>query len=131
VGRGFFLGGEETRAFEHDVDTQLAPGNQGRVALGEDADAVAIDEHIVAIDGDDAGKLAVHRVVARQMGVRLGVAQVVDGDDGDILLLAAFIKRAQDIAADAAIAIDGNFDGHAVSLLFYLKLSQWGQTRRV
>jgi hypothetical protein len=28
------------------------------------------------------------------------------------MLLAAFVMRAQDVAADAAVAVDSDFDGH-------------------
>src|SRR5690606_20317942 len=51
-------------------------------------------------------------VVAGQVGVGARVAQVVDGDDLDVMLLAAFVVGAQNVAADAAIAIDGNTYGH-------------------
>jgi hypothetical protein len=61
---------------------------------------------------DGARELAVRGVVAGQVGVRLGVAEVVDRHDLDVLLLAAFVESAQDIAADAAITVDCNFDRH-------------------
>ena len=117
VGRGFFLAGEKAGALEHDVDAQLAPWNFGRVALREHADRVAVDDHVVAFDRHGAGELAVRGVVAGQVGVRLGVAQVVDGDDLDVVFLAAFVESAQDIAADAAIAVDCNFDRHTLLLV--------------
>ena len=45
-------------------------------------------------------------------------AQIPWGELGvDVVLLAAFIVRAQDVAADAAVAIDGNLDGHADLLM--------------
>jgi hypothetical protein len=46
------------------------------------------------------------------MRIGLRVAQVIDGDDLDVVLLAALVVRTQDVAADAAIAVDGDFDGH-------------------
>jgi hypothetical protein len=112
VGRGLLLGGEVAGALQHHVDPQLAPGQLGRVAVGEHADLVAVDHHVVAVDAHDAGELAVRGVVLRQVGVGLRVTQVVDGDDLDVVLLATFVVGAQHVAADAAIAIDGNFDGH-------------------
>ena len=95
VGRRLFLGGEEAGALQHDVDVQLAPRHFGRVALREHADLVAVDDHVVAVDFDGARELAVRGVVAGQVGVRLGVAEVVDGDDLDVVLLAAFVVSAQ------------------------------------
>jgi len=40
----------------------------------------------------------VHRVVARQVRVGLGIAQIVDGDDFDVVLLAGFVVGTQDVA---------------------------------
>src|SRR5690606_26067633 len=81
-------------------------------AFGEDLDAVAVDDHAIAVDFDGAGKLAVYRVVAGQVRVRFGFAEIVDGDDLDVVLLAAFIVRTKDIAADAAVTVDCDADGH-------------------
>jgi hypothetical protein len=39
-------------ALEHHVDAELAPGQLGRIALGEHLDAVAVDDHVVAVDLD-------------------------------------------------------------------------------
>jgi hypothetical protein len=44
--------------------------------------------------------------------VGLGTAEIVDRDDGKVMLLAAFVVGAQDVAADAAVAVDRDFDGH-------------------
>jgi hypothetical protein len=57
----------------------------------------------------------VRRVVAGQVRVGLGVAEVVDGDELEIVLLSAFVVRAKHVAADAAVAIDRNFDSHGFS----------------
>ena len=38
------LAGEEASALEHGVDAQLAPGELRRIALGEHADAVTVDD---------------------------------------------------------------------------------------
>src|SRR5690606_15785051 len=112
VRAGLFLGGEEAGALEHHVDLQLAPGQLGRVAIGQHADLVAVDHHVVAVDLDGAGELAVGGVVARQVRVGLGIAQIVDGDDFDVVLLAGFVVGTQDVAADAAVPVDGDADGH-------------------
>ncbi len=55
-------------------------------------------------------------VVPRQVGVDGRIAQVVDGDDLQVVLLAALVMCAQDIAADAPVAVDGDFDGHDAEL---------------
>ena len=69
---------------------------------------------LVAVDLHRAGKLAVHRVVAGQMRVGLRIAEIVDRDDLDVVFLAAFVVCTKDVAADAAITIDCNFDRHIV-----------------
>jgi hypothetical protein len=115
VGRSLFLGGEEAGALQHDVHAQLAPWDFGRVTLREHADRIAVDDHVVAFDRDGARELAVGGVVAGQVGVRLGIAEVVDRHDLDVLLFAAFVESAQDVAADAAITVDCNFDRHCLA----------------
>ena len=52
-----------------------------------------------------------HRIVAQQMGVGLDRAEIVDADDLDVVA-AGFDDRAQDITADAAKPIDGDFHRH-------------------
>jgi hypothetical protein len=47
--------------------------------------------------------------------VGLGAAEIVDRDDGEIVLLPAFVVRAQNVAADAAVAVDRDFEGHALA----------------
>jgi len=56
-------------------------------------------------------------VVAGQVGVRFGVAEVVDRNVLDILFLAAFVEGTKDVAADTAITIDLNFDRHTLLLI--------------
>src|SRR6185437_1297642 len=73
-------------------------------------------------DLDLSGKPAVHRVVLRQMRVGLGVAQVVEGDDLHLAGAPAFVDCAQDVAADAAVPVDSDLDGHIP--LVALRLTQ-------
>ncbi|MNV68069.1 hypothetical protein D3C71_1608990 [compost metagenome] len=51
---------------------------------------------------------AVHAVVLEQVGIHGAVAQVVDGDDLQVLAVALGIQCAQDVAPDAAESIDGD-----------------------
>ena len=110
------LGGEEAGALVHDVHFQLAPGQLRGVAVGQHADAVAVDDHVVAVHRHGARELAVRRVVAGEVGVGLGVAEVVHRDDHDVVLLAALVVGAEDVSADAAVAVDGDADGHGGGL---------------
>ena len=69
-----------------------------------DGDRVAVDRHFMR-------EAAMHAVVAQQMRIGLDRAEIVDGDDVDVLA-AGFMDGAQDVAADAAKSVDGNSDGH-------------------
>ena len=113
--RRLFLAREKTRAFEHDVHAERAPRQLGRVAHREHLDAVAINDHRVAVDFDLVVEPPVRGVVTREVRVGLGIAQIVDGDDPDIVLTAALVVGAQDVAADAAVTIDGDVGGHGIS----------------
>ena len=53
------------------------------------------------------------------MGIDAGIAQIVDGNDLDVVLFTAFVVGAQNIAANAAIAIDSDFDGLIAFLLSF------------
>ena len=57
-----------------------------------------------------------HRIVAQQMGVGLDRAEVVDGDDLDVVA-AGLVDGAQDVAANAAKSVDRDPDCHIVVLL--------------
>ena len=66
---------------------------------------------VVAVDLHFVREAAMHAVVAQQMRVGLDRAEIVDGDDVDVLA-AGFVDGAQDVAADAAKSVDGNSDCH-------------------
>ena len=112
---GFLFRREQAGALHHDIDAQRAPRQCRRIALREHLDAVAVDDHRVALDLYLAGKLAVRRVITRKVRIRFRTAEVVDRDDRKVVLLAAFVMRAQNVAADAAVAIDRDFDGHSIT----------------
>ena len=113
--RSLLLGGEDAGAFQHDVDAEIAPGQVLRVALGEHLERVsAFDVDGVALHLDGLRETAMHRVVAHQVGVGLDRAEIVDRDDVDVLA-PGFIDGANDVAADAAKSVDGDFYGHAYS----------------
>ena len=112
VRAGLGLAGEEPGALEHVLDPILAPRQLRRVALGEHADAVAVHDHVVAVDLDFAGEPAVHGVVARQVRIRLRVAQIVERDDLQFPGALALVEGAQHVASDAPVTIDADLDCH-------------------
>ena len=63
-----------------------------------------------------------HGVVAQQMRIGLDRGEIVNGDDLDILA-PSLDRGAQDIAADAAEAVDGYANRHA---FLRLSLGQFG-----
>ena len=67
MGAGTIGIGKETRGLQHEIDPELTPGQIGRIALGQNADSLAIDDQIVAIGLDLTGETAVCRVVFEQV----------------------------------------------------------------
>ena len=112
VRAGLRLAGEEAGALEDEVDAESAPGQLRGVALRQHLDAVAVDDHRVAVDRDRTGELAVGGVVAGQVGVGRGVTEVVDRHDLQFAGAARFVERAQHVASDAAVAVDAHLDRH-------------------
>src|SRR5690625_440783 len=108
----FFAAVERAGAFQHDVNAQLAPRQGGRVAVVNQAYAVTVDHQMIAIQRHLAGKRPVNGVAPGQMLGNLEVGRAVDDDHFKLIAASCFINCAQHIAADAAIAIDGNLDGH-------------------
>ena len=117
VRAGFRLAGEQAGAFQDDIDAEALPRQLGRIALGDDADAIIVHHQAVAVDPHRAGELAVRGVVLQEVSVGRGVAQVVHRDELQPVLLAALVVGAQHHAADAAESVDGNLDRHFSTLL--------------
>src|SRR5216117_4454784 len=57
------------------------------------------------------------RVVLQQVGVGLGIAQVVDGHELQAVLLAALVVGAQHHSSDPSEAVDRHLDSHFKMLL--------------
>jgi hypothetical protein len=107
--------GEEAGGLDDDVGAQVAPRQVGRVALGEHLEQLAVDQDAVIGDLDRPGVRAQDRVVLQQVRERLRVGQVVDGDPLDVGVLG--LGGTEEVAADAAEAVDPDAYGHAVSVL--------------
>ena len=117
VRRSLFPAGEQAGAFQHHVHAQCTPGQLGWIALGQHLDAVAIDDHVTAIDLDLEGEAAVRRVAPGQVGVDVGIAQVVDRHHLDFVGAVGFVQCPQNVAADTAIPVDRDLDCHDGRLL--------------
>src|SRR5438128_2540124 len=57
------------------------------------------------------------RVVLQEVRIGRGVAQVVDGDELQAVLLVALVIGAEDVASDSPESVDGYLDCHASKLL--------------
>src|SRR6185503_16411346 len=72
--------GEEAGAFERDLDPVGAVRQSGRVALGGDLDALAVDDDVAPLDHHLAWEFAMDAVVLEQPGVGMSVGEVIDAD---------------------------------------------------
>ena len=120
--------GEEAGAFQRDVDAQFLVRQLGGVALGGHLDALAVDDHHVALGLHLAREGPMNAVALEQHGVRLGVGQIVDRDQLQVVIV-PLQDGAGDEAADAAEAIDGDF-GHANFPLFHMREHALGDLGR-
>ena len=111
MGRGFFLGGEDAGAFERDVDAHGGVRQVGRIAFCGHLDRAAAYIDGVAGNGHGVRETAMDAVEAQQMRIGFDRAEIVDGNDFDIGTT-GFDDGAQDVAADAAKAIDGDANCH-------------------
>jgi hypothetical protein len=111
-----FLGQEDAGGFDHHFGADLAPLQCSRIALGGQADLVAIDDQGGAVHFDGALEAAVHRVVLEHVGQVVRLQQIVDGDDLDVAV-EILHRRTQDVAADAPEPVDADLDCHVHKLL--------------
>ena len=111
MGRRLLPRGEDARAFERDVDAERLMRKLGRILDRGDLDLVAVDHDRVALDFDLVGKPPVDAVVAQEVRVGLHRAQIVDGDDLDVLA-ARFQNSAQHQPPNPAEAIDRYLGNH-------------------
>jgi hypothetical protein len=112
--RRLLLRGEDAGAFESNVDAELFVRQLGRVLDRRDLDGLTVDHDRVALHGHFARKATVDRIVSQKMGIGLDRAEVVDGDDLDVLA-AALHDGAQDVAPDASEPVDRDLHCHCFS----------------
>lgn len=105
--------GELTGRFNHDLRAHGLPRNGRRVFLGEHADGLAIDGDGVGGGADVVLQVAENGIVLKQVGKGGRAGQIVDGDEFDVRIAEG---GADDVASDAAEAIDANFDSHEKKL---------------
>ena len=113
MGLGLGGVGEEAGGLDDDVHAQLAPGQLGGVAVSQHADGLAVDDDVLLVVGDLSVQTTHDGVKLEEVGESLDVGEVVDGDDLEVDSLLQ--SGAEEVAADAAEAVDTNAGGHFVS----------------
>ncbi len=104
-------GREPSGGFEHDVDAELAPRESGRIALGQNFHLVAVDDELPLAVLDVAIEASVDRIVLEEVGESLRVGEIVHRDEVEVSD-ARLLSSAEDLAADAAEAIDSDANCH-------------------
>jgi hypothetical protein len=101
--------GELARALEDHVHAQVLPGQGARVLAGEDLELVAVDRDRVGAAGNRGAQVAEHRVVLQEVRQRLGIGEVVDTHEIDVVIGQ---RRAHDVAPDSSEPVDAYSDRH-------------------
>ena len=94
------------------LDAELLVRQLGGVLDRRHLELLPVGRDGVALDLHFEGEAAVHAVEAEQVGIGFDRAQIVDRDDLDVVVPVALNDGAQDVAADAAKAIDSDADSH-------------------
>ena len=81
VAPGFLGVGENPGGLHHEVNAHFPPWYLGRVALGENLDATAVNHEVAVVGFHGAVIGPVVGVVLVKVGIGLGVGQVVDRRD--------------------------------------------------
>jgi hypothetical protein len=100
---------EETGAFQHVFGADVAPLQVRGIALGGEADLLAVDDQRALGGLDRALERAVNGVILQHVRQLRGVEQIVDAHDLDIRMIRG---RAEHQPADASKSIDAHLDRH-------------------
>jgi hypothetical protein len=96
-------GGEDPGAFQHQVDTQLAPPEIRRIMLGERRDPAAVDDQRALRHADVSVVAPVDGVILDQVRQVVHVGDVVDRDEVEPVGVEQDLERGP---ADPAQAVD-------------------------
>ena len=111
-----FLSEEETGTFDHQIRTDVAPLQVGRITLGSQADLLAVNNQVVTVNCDITVEVTVDRVVLQHVGQIVRLQQVVDTNHFDILEV--FRNSTERHTTDTAKPVDTDFNCHVfVSLI--------------
>jgi hypothetical protein len=94
---------EKTSGFKNDVHVEFLPRKVGWVAFNGNEDLVAVDNEVLAVDGDFTVELALGRVVLEEVSDHFDRGEVVDSNN-----LSAFFlgHSAKNVTSDTTETID-------------------------
>ncbi len=105
-----FFGEEEASAFDHQISADIGPLQVSRITLGGQANGLAVNHQVIAVNGDITVEVTVYGIVLEHVGQVIGVQQVVDTDHFDVAEI--FGDCAECHATDTAKTINTDFDCH-------------------
>ena len=111
--RGIFRVRETPGGFDDDFGADARPVEFGGIFDRENLDPPRSDDDAVAFDAHVLMQRTKYRVVFRKVGESGGIGEIVNGDEFDFRIVQG---GANDIAADAAEAVDTYFHGHATGV---------------
>ena len=106
-----FLGQEQAGRFNDDVGTDFVPLQFGRILDGGQTDFLAVDDQIVAFDGNLAFEAAMHGVERQHVGDIVRFEQIVDANNLNVVL-EVLNSCAEDHSPDTTKTVDAYFDCH-------------------
>ena len=109
VGAGGLVGEKKARALQHVVHTDVAPVEVVGIALGADADAVAVHHQLAVFDPHVTAEAAMGGIVAQHVAHVVNVDQIVDAHHFHI---AEGAGAAEGKPADATKTVDADANGH-------------------
>ena len=108
--------GEEAGALHDDLHVLAAPRDRAGILLGKHVDLLAVHEQVVALIAHLALEGTVVGVELEEVGISLGVGEVVEGHHLHVAVEAVLlVDGAVGEAADAAETIDADANGHGES----------------
>ncbi len=104
--------GEKPGGLDNDICANGSPIDLGGILSLENFEAPPFDGDGVVGMRDAVRQIAEDGIVLQKVRESLGVRDVVDGDELNVLVVQ---RGAHDVAPDAAEAVDANLDGHSSS----------------
>ena len=110
-----FFGEEKAGAFDDQVGADVAPFQVSRITLGSEANSLAVDHQIVALDRNITVEVAMHGIVLEHVGQIICFQQIVDTDYFDIAEVLG--DGTEGHTTDTAKTVNTDFNRHVVFLL--------------